>query len=208
MSIYLKYKFQKRYAVDVVVTVTLLGSHRPQLTKIHFIGSRRPERSFILMKHKPWVEHHKHTVHTLKGRKPQVYTTVACVCWLYDWFRALIGCMAGSDQSTNIACNDTSAAFLPALRSSAWMPQIPGALPHFNWFTAACFHKKWTTVDWRVSNGDSNTPYIQLNSWWISLVQPLKLSGPTGLHFGLLCQDPTTLCSNCCTPRDGLGVSE
>ena len=35
------------------------------------------------------------------------------------------------------ACNDTSAAFPPTLRSSAWMPQIPGALPHFNRFTAA-----------------------------------------------------------------------
>ena len=40
------------------------------------------------------------------------------------------------------------------------------------------------------------------------LVQPLKVTGPTGLHFGLLCQEPTTLCSNCSTLRDGLGESE
>ena len=36
------------------------------------------------------------------------------------------------------ACDDVSTAFPPALRSSAWMPQIPGALPPFNWFTTAC----------------------------------------------------------------------
>jgi len=36
------------------------------------------------------------------------------------------------------AYNDTSTPFSPALRSSAWMPQIPGALPHFNQLTAAC----------------------------------------------------------------------
>ena len=47
-----------------------------------------------------------------------------------------------------------------------------------------CFHKRWwTTVDWRVSNSDCNTPDIQLDSWWISLVQPLKVTGPADLHF-------------------------
>ena len=69
-----------------------------------------------------------------------------------------------------------------------------------------CFHKRrWTTVDWRVSNSYCNTTDIQLDSWWISLVQPLKVTGPAGLQFGLLCQEPPTLCSNCSTPRDGLG---
>ena len=49
-----------------------------------------------------------------------------------------------------------------------------------------CFHKRrWTTVDWRVSNRDCNTTDIQLDSWWISLEQPLKLASPVGLHFGL-----------------------
>jgi len=36
------------------------------------------------------------------------------------------------------ACNYRNTAFPPALRSSAWMPRIPGASPHFNRFTAAC----------------------------------------------------------------------
>ena len=52
---------------------------------------------------------------------------------------------------------------------------------------------------------DSNTLDIQLNSWWISLVQLLKVTGPVGLLFGLLCQEPTTIPSNCSTPKDGLG---
>ena len=34
-----------------------------------------------------------------------------------------------------------STAFPPALRSSIWIPQIPGALPHLNRFTAACVSK-------------------------------------------------------------------
>ena len=69
-----------------------------------------------------------------------------------------------------------------------------------------CFHKqKWTTVDWRVSSSYYNTPDVQLDSWWISLVQLLKVTGPADLHFGLLCQEATTLCSNCSTPRDALG---
>ena len=69
-----------------------------------------------------------------------------------------------------------------------------------------CFHKRrWITVDWRVSNRNSNTPDIQLNSYWVSLVQPLKVIGPAGFHFRHLWQEPTTLCSNSSTPRDGLG---
>ena len=72
-----------------------------------------------------------------------------------------------------------------------------------------CFHKRrWTPDDWRVSNRDCNTPDIQLDSWWISLVQPLKVTGPAGLHFRLLCQEPNTLCSNCSTPRVGLGGTQ
>ena len=35
-------------------------------------------------------------------------------------------------------CNDMSRAFPPVLGSSAWMPRIPGALPHFSRFTAVC----------------------------------------------------------------------
>ena len=48
------------------------------------------------------------------------------------------------------------------------------------------------------------TPGIQFNSWWISLVEPLKVIGTVGLHFQILCQEPTTFCSNCSTPRDRL----
>ena len=90
-------------------------------------------------------------------------------------------------------CNDMNTAFPPALRRSAMMPQIPRALPLFQLgHCSLCFHKRrWTTVDRSVSNRDCNTPDIQLDSWWISLV--------------LLCQEPTTLCSNCSSPRDGLG---
>jgi len=40
-------------------------------------------------------------------------------------------------RENRTACNDISTAFPPALRSSPWMPQIIGALPHFNRFTAA-----------------------------------------------------------------------
>ena len=116
-----------------------------------------------------------------------------------------VGMMAAFQAEHKTACNDTSAAFPPALRSSAWMPQIPVASPRFNRFTAARFHKRrWTIVDWRVSNRDCNTLDVQLDSWWIRLVQPLKVTGPAGLHFRLLCQEPTTLCSNCSAPRDGL----
>jgi len=108
------------------------------------------------------------------------------------------------------ACNDMSAAFPLALRSSAWMPQIPEALPPFQpVHCSLCFHKqRWTTVDWKASNRDCNTPDIQLDSWWISLVQPLKVTGLAGLHFGFLCQEPTTLCSNCSTLWDGLGGTQ
>ena len=72
-----------------------------------------------------------------------------------------------------------------------------------------CFHKlRWITVDWRVRNRDSHTPDIQLNSWWISRVQPLKLTGSVGLHFGFLFQEPNTLHSNFSTPRDGFGGTQ
>ena len=72
-----------------------------------------------------------------------------------------------------------------------------------------CFHKRrWITVDWRVSNRDSNTPDVQLDSWWISLVQPLKVTDPAGLYFGLLSQQRTTLRSNCSILRDGLGGTQ
>ena len=68
-----------------------------------------------------------------------------------------------------------------------------------------CFHKwKCTAVDWSVSNRESNTPDIQLDSWWISLVQPLKATGTAGLHFGLLWQEPTTHCSNYSPPKNGV----
>ena len=49
-----------------------------------------------------------------------------------------VGMMPVFQAEHRTACNDTSAAFPPALRSSARMPQIPGALPHFNRFTTAC----------------------------------------------------------------------
>ena len=65
-----------------------------------------------------------------------------------------------------------------------------------------------TNVDLSVSNRDSNTPDIQHDSWWISLVQMLKVTGPAGLLFGLHCQYPTTLHSNCSTLRDGLGGTQ
>ena len=65
-----------------------------------------------------------------------------------------------------------------------------------------CFHKRrWITVDWRVSNRDSNTPDILLNSWWVILVQPLKVTSTAGLHFRLFCQEHTTLLSYCSTLR-------
>ena len=121
-----------------------------------------------------------------------------------------VGMMPVFQAEHRTACNDTSAAFPPAFRSLAWMPKIPGALPHFNRFTEVlCFHeRRWTTVDWRVSNRDCNTSDVQLDSWWISLVQPLKVTGPAGLHFGILCQEPIFLCSNCSTPRDGIGGTQ
>ena len=69
-----------------------------------------------------------------------------------------------------------------------------------------CFHKlRWLIVEWMVSNGGSNTTDMQLNSCWVSLVQPLKVTSLAGLHFGFLCQEPTTLRSKCSSPRDGLG---
>ena len=56
--------------------------------------------------------------------------------------------------------------------------------------------------------GDNHTPDIQIESWWINRVQSLKVTGPVGLQFGLLCQEHTTLRSNCSTPRDGLGGTQ
>ena len=115
------------------------------------------------------------------------------------------------------ACNDMSAAFPPALRSSASMPQIPGALPPFQpVHRSLCFHKRrWVTVDLRISNRDCNTPDIQLDSRWISLVHPLKVTGPAGLHLRLLCQEPpiiqpgpATLVNDIqCTLRDKILLS-
>ena len=55
---------------------------------------------------------------------------------------------------------------------------------------------------------DCNTPDIQHNSWWISLAQPLNVTGPAGLHFRLLCQEPTTLRSNSSAPRNTLGGTQ
>ena len=67
------------------------------------------------------------------------------------------------------------------------MPQILEALPHFNRFTAAYVStNEGGSVDWRVSNRDSNITDVELNKWWVSLVQLLKVTGPAGLHFGLL----------------------
>ena len=105
-----------------------------------------------------------------------------------------VGMMPVFQAEHRTASNESSAAFPPALRSSAWMPQIPGALPHFNRFTAACFHKRrWTTFDWMVSNRDGNTPDIQLNSWWISLLQPLKVTVPVCLHSDSSVKSPHPL---------------
>ena len=40
-----------------------------------------------------------------------------------------------------------------------------GFTPFHLVYRSLCFHKqRWITVDWRVSNRDSNTPDIQLNS--------------------------------------------
>ena len=102
------------------------------------------------------------------------------------------------------ACNDTSAAFPPALRSSAWMPRIPGALPHFNRFTTACVSTSEGGPQSIVGSAtmiglDISTPDVQLDIWWISLVQLLKVTGAVCLHFRLFCQEPTTLCSHCNT---------
>ena len=49
-----------------------------------------------------------------------------------------VGTMPVLQTEHRTACNVMRTAFPPALRSSAWMPQIPGALPHFKRFTAAC----------------------------------------------------------------------
>ena len=106
------------------------------------------------------------------------------------------------------ACNSTNTAFPPALRSPAWMPQIPEDLPPFRpVHRSPYFHKRrWVTVDWRVSNRDSNTPEIQLNSWWVSLVQPLKVTGSMDLLglkeiFQVLSQLPDFI--NVCGERRG-----
>ena len=105
------------------------------------------------------------------------------------------------------ACNDMSTAILPALTSSAWMPQITGALPPLNWFTAACVstNEGGSQLIGGSAIGIVYTPNIQINSWWVSLVQPFNVTGPAGLHFGLLCQAPIILLSNCSIPRDRLG---
>ena len=117
-----------------------------------------------------------------------------------------VGMMPVFQAKHRTAFNDKSTAVPPILRSSAWMPQIPGALPHFNRFTASCVSTNKAGL--QLIGGSAIgivTPDIQLDSWWINLVQPLKVTGPMGLHFGLLCQKPTTLRSNCSTPKDGLG---
>ena len=117
-----------------------------------------------------------------------------------------VGMMPVFQAEHRTACNDTSAAFPPALKFSMDATDPWSFTPFQPVHRSLCFHKqRWTTVGWRVNNRDCNTPDVQLNRWWISLVQPLKGTGPAGLHFGLLFQEPTTLCSNCSTPRDGLG---
>ena len=117
-----------------------------------------------------------------------------------------VGMMPVFQAELRTACNHMSTAFPPSLRSSTWMPQIPGALPHFNRFTAVCVstNKGGSQLIRRSAKGTVTPPDIQLSSWLISRVQPLKVTGPAGLHFGLLCQEPTTLHSNCSSPRDGL----
>ena len=118
-----------------------------------------------------------------------------------------VGMMPVFQAEQRTACNDMSTAFPAALRRSTWMPQSP-SLPHFNRVNQ-CFHKqRWITVDWRVCKRDSKPLTPNSIAGWNSLVQLHKVAGPAGLHVGLLCEEPTTLRSNCSTLRDGLGGTQ
>jgi len=87
------------------------------------------------------------------------------------------------------------------------MPHVLGAFPHFNRFTAVCVstNEGGPQLLGGSAIGIEISPDIHLDIWWMSLVQLLNVTGPAGLHFVLLCQEPTTLYYNCSTLRDGLG---
>ena len=71
-----------------------------------------------------------------------------------------------------------------------------------------CFHKR----RWTLLIGGSAirivTPLTSNLTAGGSAWYSRSVTGPAGLHFGLLCQEPTTLCSKYSTPRDRLGGTQ
>ena len=103
-----------------------------------------------------------------------------------------VGMMPVFQAEHRTACNDKSTTFPPALKSSAWMPQIPGALHHFNRFTAACVstNEDGSQVIGGSAIGIVTSLTFNSTAGWIGLEQLPKATDPAGLHFRLLCQKP------------------